>query len=326
MKAPFATPFAALLVALATAAMAAPPPPSFTVGRAESPPFPEVVAQFPGGVRAIGDLVYAQPLHYRPLRLDLYRPAADGPHPLVVYVHGGAWVTGTKRQGGPVRDFPAVLAQLAARGFVVAAVEYRLDGEAKFPAAIEDVKAAIRFLRAGAAGYGIDPARVGIFGGSAGGQLAALAGTACGAQALAAPGANGPVSDCVQAAASWYGVHDFRTVPTPPGQTGPAPYLGCPETTCPEETLRFASPVAYVDGEDPPFLLIHGLADRLVAVSQTEEFEAALKAAGVPVRALYIPGVDHGLVGKDDAATYAANLEALEATFAFFTETLRPGR
>jgi acetyl esterase/lipase len=316
-------------LALAALALASTEPPiSFMVARDREAPWPTSVAQFPGGVTAHGDITYAQPLHYRPLLLDLYTPATKGSHALVVYVHGGAWVRGTKREVGPVRDGPAVLAQLAQRGFVVAAVEYRLDGEAKFPAAVQDVKAAIRFLRSRAAEYGIDPSRVGIFGGSAGGQLAALAGTSCGVAALdppTEPGAS-PPSDCVQAAAAWYGVHDFRTVPTPPGQTGPGPYLGCPTRQCPTETLRFASPVAYVDPKDPPFLLIHGLADKLVAVSQTREFEAALRAAGVPVKAIYIPGVDHGLVGPDDATTHAANLQALTATFEFFEETLKPGR
>lgn len=314
------------LAALALALASTQPPISFTVSRDKTETWPAAAAHFPGGVTALGDITYAQPLHYRPLRLDLYRPAASETHPLVVYVHGGAWVKGTKRDGGPIEDFPAVLAQLAQRGFVVAAVEYRLDGEAKFPAAIQDVKAAIRFLRGRAAQYGIDPSRIGIFGGSAGGQLAALAGTSCGVAALdppTAPGAS-PPSDCVQAAAAWYGVHDFRTVPTPPGQTGPASYLGCPTRRCPTETLRFASPVAYVDPKNPPFLLIHGLADKLVAVSQTREFEVALRAAGVPVKAIYIPGVDHGLVGPDDAATHAANLEALTATFEFFEATLKP--
>jgi len=315
-------PFAAL------ALVSAPSQISFTVAR-EKDAWPPSAVHFPGRVTALGDIIYAQPLHYRPLRLDLYRPAANQPLPLIVYVHGGAWVRGTKRSGGPIEDFPAVLAQLAQRGFVVASIEYRLDGEAKFPAAIQDVKAAIRFLRSRATEYGIDASRAGIFGGSAGGQLAALAGTSCGVKAFDPPAtgdATGSPSDCVQAAAAWYGVHDFRTVPTPPGQTGPAPYLGCPTRQCPEETLRFASPVAYVDRSDPPFLLIHGLADKLVAVSQTREFEAALRASHVPVQAIYIPGVDHGLIGPDDATTHAANLQALTATIEFFEKTLKPGK
>lgn len=305
------------------------PPPliHFEVGRLRPEPWPETIAHFPGGVTATADIIYSQPLHYRPLRLDLYRPESrKGPLPLIVHVHGGAWVTGTKRHGGPIKDFPAVLAQFAARGFVVASVEYRLDGEAHFPAAIQDVKSAIRFLRLHAKDYGIDPARVGIFGGSAGGQLSALASTSCGVEKLDPPadaGTSGAaaLSDCVQAGVSWYGVHDFATVPTPPGQTGPAPYLGC-EGRCSKDILAFASPITYVDAKDPPMLLIHGLADTLVAVSQTQEFEAALKAAHVPVEAIYIPDVDHGFVGKTDADTARANARALAATLTFFEQRL----
>lgn len=320
-------PAAAMIDALAVLpfAFAAAAPVEFEVGRGP-PAWPAPPASYPGGVSATGDIIYAQPLHYRPLRLDLYRPHPDGrPKPLIVHVHGGAWLTGTKRQGGPIKDFPAVLAQIAERGFVVASVEYRLDGEAKFPAAIQDVKAAIGFLRVHASEFGIDPAHVGIFGGSAGGQLAALATTSCGVKAFDAvtkPGVPPPPSNCVQAGVSWYGVHNFATTPTPPGNTGPQPYLGCREFQCPAETMAFASPQTYVDRGDPPMLLIHGLADKLVAVSQTEEFEAALKKARVPVQAIYIAGVDHGFVGKSDTDTHAAVLQALTVTVEFFEREL----
>lgn len=287
--------------------------------------WPAAPARFANGVTGIGDIVFAQPLHYRPLRLDVYRPEGDGPHPLLIHVHGGAWVKGTKRLGGPVADYPAVLAQLAAKGFVVASIEYRLDGEAPFPAAIHDVKAAIRFLRRHADEYGLDPARVGIFGESAGGQLSALAATSCGVAAFDPPWDNAPdaPSDCVQAAAPWYGVYDFATIPVPAGNTGPGPYLGCPERLCPVETLNFASPRTYLDASDPPLLLIHGTADKLVAVSQTHEFEAAARAARVDVTALYLPGVDHGLRGSTAEETAAAVGQALDATAAFFKSQLK---
>jgi acetyl esterase/lipase len=217
-----------------------------------------------------------------------------------------------------------VLAEFAARGFVVAAIEYRLDGEAHFPAAIHDVKDAIRYLRFHAPSLGIDPQRVGIWGASAGGQLSALAATSCGVEGLMPPrsAALDGASDCVQAAVSWYGVHDFRTVPTPPGRTGPAPYLGCPQPRCDTATLTYASPAAYVDRLDPPMLLVHGLADTLVAVSQTREFETLLEQAGVPVDVLLIPDVDHGFVGATPGATRAARNLALNATLEFFERTL----
>jgi acetyl esterase/lipase len=217
-----------------------------------------------------------------------------------------------------------VLAEFAARGFVVAAIEYRLDGEAPFPAAIHDVKDAIRYLRSRAPSLGIDARRVGIWGASAGGQLAALAAVSCGVEALLPPPSDAfdGTSDCVQAAVAWYGVHDFRNVPTPPGRTGPAPYLGCPQSRCDSATLAFASPAAYVDRADSPMLLVHGLADTLVAVSQTQEFEALLRQAGVPVDMLLIPAVDHGFVGATTEATRAARNLALNATLEFFERTL----
>jgi acetyl esterase/lipase len=287
--------------------------------------YPRTEVTFANGVVGTPAITYAQPLHYRALTLDLYQPGKvpdDKPLPLIVYVHGGAWVTGTPRGKTVLGSWPAVLAALAARGYVVAAVTYRLDGEAHFPAAIQDVKAAIKFLRAHADRYGIDPKRAAIWGPSAGGQLSALAAVSCGVAAfepvpdkVSTPST--PESDCVQGGVSWFGVHDFTTVPIPPGQTGPAPYLGC-ASSCPHDTLAFASPVNYVDPSDPPMLLIHGLADTLVAVSQTQEFEARLRAAHVPVQMILIPDVDHGFIGKTDAISTAAMQQALAATFAFF--------
>jgi acetyl esterase/lipase len=137
--------------------------------------FPATTAAFPGGVTARPDVVYwTPPGGFQPQTLDLYRPAGEGPHPLVIYVHGGGWVGGTARNAGTFENFPGVLADLASRGYVVASVNYRLAGEARFPGAIQDVKAAVRYLRANAASLGVDPDKVLIWGSSAGGQLAGL--------------------------------------------------------------------------------------------------------------------------------------------------------
>src|SRR5579859_1700208 len=145
--------------------------------------YPQRHVDFPGGVVGIPDLVYANIPGFRPLHLDLYRPGparTPAPRPFVVYVHGGGWMTGHTRQSGAFSNWPEVLASLAARGYVVASVEYRLSGEARFPAAIQDVKAAIRWLRAHAAEYGIDKQHGLIWGASAGGKLASLTDTSCG--------------------------------------------------------------------------------------------------------------------------------------------------
>jgi acetyl esterase/lipase len=125
---------------------------------------PQKIA-FSDGVSGVFDLTYATLPGYRPLTLDLYSPPPGaGPLPLVVFVHGGGWNGGDARHAGTFEDFPAQLAALAAQGYVVASVNYRLSEEAHFPAPLQDVKAAIRWLRAGAAGRNIDITRVAVWG------------------------------------------------------------------------------------------------------------------------------------------------------------------
>jgi acetyl esterase/lipase len=136
---------------------------------------------FPGGVNATFDTVYANLRGFRPLTLDLYQPSPRGmAMPLVVFVHGGGWNGGDTRQAAGFADFPRELANLAAQGYVVASVSYRLSGEARFPAAVQDVKSAIRWLRSRARDLNIDITRVAVWGEGAGGQLAALTGVTCG--------------------------------------------------------------------------------------------------------------------------------------------------
>jgi acetyl esterase/lipase len=246
-----------------------------------APPF-----RFANGVRGVPAVVYRTQPGYRPLTLDLYLPPATARKPahgfpLVVYIHGGAlggdWMGGDSRRSGVFVDFPAVLAALAARGYVVAAVDYRLSSVAIFPAQIQDVKAAIKFLRLHAAGYAIDPARAIAWGASAGAHLAALAAVSCGAQPLeprqttppATPenpaGTAAPsdvavdVSDCVQASVAWFGVFDMATIQVQARQDGAtsrdqpdAPewrLLGCFAGQCSEGQLAAASPVAYVNAQ-----------------------------------------------------------------------------
>ncbi len=312
--------FAGLLLCLASLVAASADLEIPATAEAGEDGYPAYSASFANGVVGIPAITYSQPLHYRPLTLDIYMPAhRSGQLPLIVYVHGGAWVTGTPRGKTVLGGWPQILAALSARGYVVAAVSYRLDGEAHFPAAIQDVKTAIRFLRKNAARFGLDVARAAIWGPSAGGQLAALASVSCGVTAFETS-SDADVSDCVQGGVSWFGVHNFATVPVPKGNTGPAPYLGCPTFRCSKEKLAFGSPITYVDSSDPPMLLIHGLADTLVAVSQTREFEARLRAAHVPVDMLLIPDVDHGFIGKTDAISRAATEQALLKTFGFFDQ------
>jgi acetyl esterase/lipase len=320
--------------------------------------YPERRTMFPGGVIGLADLTYASYTGYRPLTLDLYRPASTAiPHPLVLYVHGGGWQSGHTRHSGAFANWPAALASIAARGYVVASVEYRLSGEAPFPAAIQDVKAAIRWLRANAAKFGIDKQRAVIWGGSAGGQLAALAGTSCGVAALEPPdaGANQhpepgaarapgsapsaaaapkPAqgeSDCVQGVIAWYGVFDFSTLAHQQGGTsaaaanpnsGPLRYLGCAPGQCPPEKAAAASATTYIDAKDPPVLMIHGVNDHTVPIQQSRDFLAALRAKGVQAELLELPGVDHSFIGATPEDTRKASLAAFERSLDFIQRTI----
>jgi acetyl esterase/lipase len=287
--------------------------------------YPRAKIAFGSDVESYPDVIFSTPAGFRPLRLDIYRQVAPGgARPLVVYIHGGGWQSGHTRHSGAFANWPEVLASLARRGYVVASIEYRLSSEAKFPAAIHDVKNAIKWLRLSAAKYSIDPRKAIVWGGSAGGQLAALAGASCGVEALAPEVTDkaGPIaaqSDCVQGLVAWYGVFDFNAIAELSSQTAassaPGKYLGCSTPCGSKATL--ASPISHVDAKDPPTLLIHGEIDKVVPVSQSRAFDAALRAKGVPTELVVIPAVDHSFIGNSPEATRQASLQALAKTFAF---------
>jgi acetyl esterase/lipase len=296
-------------------------------------PYPLRQASFAGGVVSRPDVVYSTLPGFRPLRLDLYLPGGKAvERPLVVYIHGGGWQSGHTRHSGAFADWPSVLASLARKGYVVASIEYRLSGEARFPAAVDDVKTAVRWLRSQASELGIDRSRAVLWGGSAGGHLAALAAASCGVAELtpkfavdATPGgANAAAlareSDCVQGLAAWYGVFDFGALasrgPGADPNAAPARFLGCSPQSCPD-VASLASPIAHLDARDPQTLLIHGEQDRVVPVEQSREFQRALQTKGVRSKLLVLPEVDHSFIANSEAGTRAASLEALEATFEF---------
>lgn len=302
--------------------------------------YPAPRVTFPGGVAGVPDQVYATTPGYRPLTLDLYLPpsslAPRGGYPLVLFIHGGAWQGGDARHAGAIEDFPSFLAHVAAQGYVVASINYRLSGEATFPAPVMDAKIALRWLRS-RADLGLDPNRAVAWGVSAGGQIAGLLALACDAAELD-PEANGAlsaagaqnlagVSDCVQGLVLWYAPSEFTQgagVQTPQSRTPEARYFGCSLPTCSAEVLRLASPISFVDAGDPPVLLIHGRADEVVPFWHADKLEQGLLGAGARAQLVAVDNVGHSFVGRSRAETRSATLLALDRTQSFIAEILAP--
>jgi acetyl esterase/lipase len=273
---------------------------------------------------------FARPEGATPLLLDLYLPAeapASAGFPAVVHFHGGGWRTGERSSLGPTVDGLGLspIEQLVNAGFVVASADYRLSTAATFPAQLLDAKAAVRWLRAHAAEYNVDPERIYAWGDSAGGHLASLVGLTAGAEEFQ-PGAagNGP-DDAVAAVAAWYPPTDLNRMG---GQARPdavaraddpgsreALLIGAQPADAPDKAAA-ASPITYAHAAAPPFFLVHGTADRFVPAAQSVTFAAALEGAGAAVELLLIEDADHmwALEGKSPAAAE----QATAATIDFF--------
>jgi len=255
--------------------------------------------QLPAGIKMEKDIAYV-PDGDEAQKLDLYLPekAADKPLPLVVHIHGGGWVGGSK--------YPCAVAPMVLRGYAVASVEYRFSQKAIFPAQIQDCQAAIRWLRAHAKEYNLDAEHVGVVGGSAGGHLSSLVGTSGGKNAFPKIGGNEEQSDRVQAVCDIFGPSDFSTVVQQAADdknvknifqfnTPADPYSSLIGTKLDDKTKADAvSPVHYVSKDNPPFVILHGTHDTLVPYAQSEEFEAVLKEKGVAAWLQKLPGSGHG--------------------------------
>jgi acetyl esterase/lipase len=254
------------------------------------------------------DLTYAEP-DGSPLQLDLYLPAGDGPWPVTLWLHGGGWAVGARDLRADER-----MAPLARAGIAVAAVQYRLTDRATFPAQLDDARAAVRWLRAHGAEHGLAPDRIGAWGASAGGHLAALLG-------LLPDGRDGELGDSsVQAVVSWFPPTDLLARdtdvpdgPPPPFLSGPPPspsyearLLGVPSTADDAEGARAASPLTHVHAGAPPFLLVHGDRDGLVPASHSRRLAEALQAVGAPVDLLLIAGANHEDPAFDSPASIGA--------------------
>jgi acetyl esterase/lipase len=227
------------------------------------------------------------------LLLDLYLPDTDGPQPLIVWVHGGAWRAGSKKNM-PLED-------LVSQGYAIASVDYRLSPVAPFPAQVHDIKAAIRFLRAGHEEYGLDTKHIAIAGSSAGGHLAALVGVTNGHKELEGTvGEHLDQSSDVDAIIDLYGPTNFLTIlkqSTPHGLGVRVPALQLLLRKQPEddpELAKLASPVFHVDKDDPPLLLIHGVQDPQVPINQAIELFGEYDKRKLPVTLHFIYDGLHG--------------------------------
>ncbi|MBL9144631.1 MAG: alpha/beta hydrolase [Verrucomicrobiaceae bacterium] len=274
----------ALFTAVAFAEPAKPAPRSF---------------ELPAGIKMEKDIAYIEGGD-EAQKLDIYVPEApsDKPLPLIVHIHGGGWIGGSK--------FPCPVAGMVLKGYAVASVEYRFSQKAKFPAQIQDCQAAIRWLRAHAKQYNFDTEHVGVVGGSAGGHLSALVGTSGGKKVFAPIGGHEEQSDKVQAVCDIFGPADFSTVVKQAAEdknvknifefnTPKDPYSSLIGTKLDDKPKADAvSPVHYVSQDNPPFLILHGTHDTLVPYAQSVQLEAALKAQGVPVWLQTLPGSGHG--------------------------------
>jgi acetyl esterase/lipase len=253
----------------------------------------------PEGTKVHRNLEYVKDGHERN-KLDLYLPEkADGPLPVIVWIHGGAWSGGNK-------DFPGQALAFVGKGYAVASIGYRLSQHATYPAQVEDCKAAIRWLRANAKTYQLDPEHIGVWGASAGGHLVALLGTTGGVKELEGKGGNAEQSSRVQAVVDFFGPTDFLQMDAhavkgsklkhDPANSPESRLIGGAIQQNVEKVQR-ANPVQYVTKDAPPFFIAHGEQDPLVPCHQSELLYEALKKAGVEVTFQKIPGAGHG--GKE---------------------------
>ncbi|MDR5698629.1 alpha/beta hydrolase [Agromyces aerolatus] len=256
----------------------------------------------PAGLLVDADLEYGTREDGTLLTLDVCRPSSAsvganlrGALPAVVSVHGGSWARGDKANA----DWRNVCLWLASEGFVAASVNYRLVPDATFPAQLDDVSLAVEWVRDAAQidRFGIDPGRIGVFGGSAGGNLAALIGavgdgpTDRGARVAAVAELSGPVAlDALAGSSTWL-------------QAISAAYLGCEASvivTGDCELAPDASAATHLDASDPPVFIGHAQ-DEVIPLAQSLGYAAALRAAGVPVELAVVPGGDHSIGILDEA-------------------------
>ena len=285
-------------------------------GAQRTPSTEAIMRRVPDGVELRADIAYREGNPAWRLDLALPKEKADAPRPGIVFVHGGGWRAGDKRRGYFIRG----ALDYASQGYVCISVNYRLSPEAPFPACVEDVKCAVRWFRAHAQELQLDPKRIGGYGNSAGAHLVAMLGL-CGKDAkLEGDGPYQDQSSLFQAVCAAATPTDFPNWPK--GLRGfgrQGGLLGGSADTL-EDRAKAASPVTYAHPNAPPFLLIHGTADRVVPVSQGELLEKALREAGARnVTLMKIEGAGHGVFMQKTIVTHGAMRS-------FFDSTIGPMR
>jgi acetyl esterase/lipase len=269
-------------------------------GRRESP-----------GIAVERDLVYGKGGDAE-LKLDLAMPmAGDGPFPAVVFLHGRGWREGSRQ------EMSHFIEGVSRMGYVGVTPEYRLVPTARFPAQVEDCKAAVRWLRANARKYRIRRDRIGVVGFSAGGHLAGMLGATDRKDGLEGTGGNPDQPSDVQAVVTFFGPSDFSTRDWPKDLEKEVivPFLGGTFADKPD-VYRRASPISYVTKDAPPFLLFHGTEDELVPVDQSRRMAERLKTFGVSVDLVVLEGERHGF-------TDARNQESMKKMLDFLAERLK---
>lgn len=279
-------------------------------------------AAVPASVRAVTNVTYARrERDARPhdLKLDLYLPAAAGPalRPAIVFVHGGGWRAGVRA------NFAPMAIRMAERGYAAATIDYRLASDARYPAAIHDVKAAVRWVRAHAADYGIDPARIAVAGASAGGQIAALTGVTNTEPRFDPDARAGDVSSAVQAIVNIDGLSDFTSAEARKYEDDPAKQPSSAGAwfggryADKAASWRDASPLFHVGPDTPPILFI-GSAQRRFSLGR-EDVVAKLKALGIATDVVLVPDTPHSFWLFDPWLG-----PTVEATDAFLRKVIPP--
>jgi acetyl esterase/lipase len=270
-------------------------------------------AQSKSTIRVENDIVFGK-VGTTELKLDLALPqTGDGPFPAIVCLHFGGWIRGDRQQ------MRTTLLAFARKGFVAISPDYRLAPRHPFPAALEDCKAAVRWLRGNADRYRVEPSKIGAFGVSSGGHLACLLGVTRKEDGLEGEGSNAEESSAVQAVVSFFAPTDL-TQPVWNKELREKqlePFLGGSAEEK-AEVYRRASPITYVHKDAPPFLFVHGTADAIVPIQQSEDMVDKLQRAGVSARLLRVENEGHGLNRNSPSLR-----ESLASAMEFFEKTLK---